>query len=241
MEMNLESIKKYVNEKVTPVDFLKILTEAEPEEAGPEDKGVEDDTEDLEGGDGTIDDLGGPDGDGGDDFGGSDDFGGDTAGGLDAPSGDSGESLEDETNSDTRFADRDDDPDFIGSSSDTGSAAEGNPAGSMIYDVEAVLKGLNNTISSSDVDLEELDRAKNVLEVVANGKKLRAEDFDEIKDEESFSDIINRSLFQADEKTQNYFKMKIKRAILDAQIQKKLDAAKQEGEVDSMRDLASKF
>jgi hypothetical protein len=35
--------------------------------------------------------------------------------------------------------------------------------------------------------------------------------------------------------------MKIKKAIIDIQNQKKMDASKDAGEVDSMRDLASKF
>ena len=35
--------------------------------------------------------------------------------------------------------------------------------------------------------------------------------------------------------------MKIKHAILDIQNQKKIDASKNAGEVDTMRDLASKF
>ena len=246
MEMNLESIKKYVNEKVTPVDFLKLLKEASPDDDEPNDDNP---PEDLDGGDeGGSDDLGGDFGDdAGGDLGGDDggDLGGDIGGGpaggpADGPGGDTGE-IGDETEAvDNRFADREDDPDFTGASGE-GSAAEGNPAGAMIYDVEAVLKGINNTISSSDINLAEIDRAKNVLEVIANGKKLKAEDFDGIEDDQSFSDIINRSLFQADEKTQNYFKMKIKRAILDAQNQKKIDAAKQNGEVDYMRDLASKF
>ena len=237
MEMNLESIRKFVNERVEPIDFLKLLKEAGPEDDAPADDGAEDaGGEDL-GGD---EDLGGGDV-GPDDMGGGDDFGGDFGGPSEGPSGDSGEELGDDTDAvDHRFDDREDDPDFTGISSD-GSAAEGKPSGEVIYDIEGVLKGINNTISSSDVNLAEIETAKNVLEVIANGKKLKPEDFDSIKDDQSFSDLINRSLFQTDDKTQNYFKLKIKSAILDLQNQKKIDAAKETGEVDSMRNLASKF
>ena len=244
MEMNLESIRKYVNEQVAPVDFLKLLKEDGPDDEAPKDDAP---PEDLDGG--SDDDLDG--GDGGGDFSddGAGDLGGDLGGGdlgggpAGGPGGGSGEpgELGDETEAvDNRFADREDDPDFTGANGE-GSAAEGKPAGGMIYDIEGVLKGINDTISSSDINLAEIDDAKNILEVIANGKKLIPQDFDELHDYQSFSDIINRALFQTDENTQNYFKLKIKQAILDIENQKKIDASKNAGEVNTMRDLASKF
>lgn len=245
MEMNLESIRKFVNERVAPVDFLKLLKEDGPDDDTPSDDNP---PEDLDGGDaggGDDEDLGGGDfsDDGGGDLGGDagGDLGGDFGGGPGGgPGGDTGE-LGDETEAtDNRFADREDDPDFTGASGE-GSAAEGNPPGGMIYDVEGVLKGVNDAINSTDVNLAEIDDAKNVLEVIANGKKLIQQDFQEIHDYQSFSDIVNRALFQTDDNTKNYFKMKIKQAILDIQNQKKIDASKNAGEVDTMRDLASKF
>lgn len=237
MEMNIESIRKYVDESVKPVDFLKLLSEAgpedEPEAIDDEPAGESDGKDDLGGDDDFGGDLGG------DDFGGGD-FGGGPGG--HEGSGDSGEDLGDDTETTgDKFADREDDPDFVVVQDPEGSAAESNPSGQVIYDVEGVLKGINNTISAGEVNLSEIDNAKNVLEVVANGKKLIAADFDGIQDYESFSDIINRSLFQTDEKTQNYFKMKIKAAILAVQNDKKIDASKNAGEVDNMRNLASKF
>lgn len=249
MEMNLESIKKYVNEAVGTVDFVKLLTEAEPDDVPEEDLGGDDSpTDDSPSEDGPADDFGVEDIGGTDDFGGPDDGGdfggGDTSGSPSGGShGDSGEDLGDDEEAvgDGRFADREDDPDFVGGSNEEGSAAEGKPSGAMIYDTEGVLDGINNTINASDVNLAEIDKAKNVLEVIANGKKLKPEDFDDIQDYQSFSDIINRSLFQTDDNTQNYFKMKIKSAILNIQNENKIDAAKKSGEVDTMRDLASKF
>ena len=247
MEMNLESIRKFVNEQVAPVDFLKLLKEEGPDDAPPDndpppedlDGGDEGGGDDLDGGDFSDDGGGDLGGDAGGDLGG--DMGGGPAGGPGGgPGGDTGE-LGDETEAtDNRFADREDDPDFTGASGE-GSAAEGNPPGGMIYDVEGVLKGVNDAINSTDVNLAEIDDAKNVLEVIANGKKLIPQDFDEIHDYQSFSDIVNRALFQTDDNTKNYFKMKIKQAILDIQNQKKIDASKNAGEVDTMRDLASKF
>ena len=249
MEMNLESIRKFVNEQVAPVDFLKLLKEAGPDDDAPSDDDTPEDLGGDEGGsDGGDGDLGGDFSDDGGDLGG--DIGGDLGGDIGVggpaggpgggPSGDTGE-LGDETEAvDNRFADREDDPDFTGASGE-GSAAEGNPPGGMIYDVDGVLKGVNDTINSTDVNLAEIDEAKNVLEVIANGKKLIPQDFQEIHDYQSFSDIVNRALFQTDDNTKNYFKMKIKQAILDIQNQKKIDASKNAGEVDTMRDLASKF
>ena len=247
MEMNLESIRKFVNEQVAPVDFLKLLKEAGPDDDAPSDDPP---PEDLDGSDDDAggDELGGGDfSDDGGDLGGGDggDLGGDMGGGPaggpgGSPGGDTGE-LGDETEAvDNRFADREDDPDFTGANGE-GSAAEGKPAGGMIYDIEGVLKGVNDAINSSDINLAEIDNAKNVLEVIANGKKLIPHDFEEIHDYQSFSDIVNRALFQTDDSTKNYFKMKIKKAILDIQNQKKMDASKDAGEVDTMRDLASKF
>lgn len=249
MEMNLESIRKFVNEQVAPVDFLKLLKEDGPDDDAPSDDNPPEDLDggdDGDGGDGGDfsddgGDLGGDlGGDAGGDLGG--DIGGGPAGGPGGGAGgDSGEELGDETEAtDNRFADREDDPDFTGASGE-GSAAEGNPPGGMIYDVEGVLKGVNDAINSTDIDLAEIDDAKNVIEVIANGKKLIPQDFEEIHDYQSFSDIVNRALFQTDDKTKNYFKMKIKQAILDIQNQKKIDASKNAGEVDTMRDLASKF
>ena len=245
MEMNLESIRKFVNERVAPVDFLKLLKEDGPDDDAPSDDNP---PEDLDGGDGGDGDLGGGDfsddgGDLGGDFGGDlgGDFGGGPAGGPDGgQGGDTGELGDETEGTDNRFADREDDPDFTGANGE-GSAAEGNPPGGMIYDVEGVLKGVNDAINSTDINLAEIDDAKNVLEVIANGKKLIPQDFDEIHDYQSFSDIVNRALFQTDDNTKNYFKMKIKQAILDIQNQKKIDASKNAGEVDTMRDLASKF
>lgn len=245
MEMNLESIRKFVNERVAPVDFLKLLKEDGPDDDAPSDDNP---PEDLDGGDGGDGDLGGGDfsddgGDLGGDIGGDlgGDFGGGPAGGPDGgPGGDTGELGDETEGTDNRLADREDDPDFTGANGE-GSAAEGNPPGGMIYDVEGVLKGVNDAINSTDINLAEIDDAKNVLEVIANGKKLIQQDFQEIHDYQSFSDIVNRALFQTDDNTKNYFKMKIKHAILDIQNQKKIDASKNAGEVDTMRDLASKF
>lgn len=247
MEMNLESIRKFVNEQVAPVDFLKLLKEDGPDDDAPSDDNPPEDLDGVDddgGGDGGDGDLGGGDfSDDGGDLGGyaGGDLGGDIGGGPGGgPDGDTGE-LGDETEAtDNRFADREDDPDFTGANGE-GSAAEGNPPGGMIYDVDGVLKGVNDAINSTDVNLAEIDDAKNVLEVIANGKKLIPQDFQEIHDYQSFSDIVNRALFQTDDNTKNYFKMKIKQAILDIQNQKKIDASKNAGEVDKMRDLASKF
>lgn len=225
MEMNLESIKKFVNERVENVDFLKLLNEAEPEDDMPEDLGGED-----------LDD--GPDAFEGPD---SMDVDMDSPSSVDGGDGDSSKEAEEPEETDDKYADREDDPDFSGLSQSEGSAAEDLPSGEVIYDIDGVLQGINSTVSSSDIDLSEIDKAKTILEIVANGKKLKGEDFEDIRDPQSFSDIVNRVLFQVDDKTQNYFKMKIKSAVLSFQNQKKIEASENDGEAKALSDLASKI
>jgi hypothetical protein len=168
----LDDIRKYINERVKPVDFTHLLLEDEEgggEDAPPADDGGFDDTPPED--DAGFDDAGGGFDDAG---GGFDDFGG-------GESGDSGESGSEESSEEgedaesgeeDKFKDREDDPDFIQGSSGEGSPADGGPAGVAIYNVEEVLAALNGLISTGDTDLNELDNAKNVIELVANGKKL---------------------------------------------------------------------
>jgi hypothetical protein len=227
MEMNLESIKKFVNERVESVDFLKLLNEAEPDDDMPEDDMPED--------------LGGEDLDDGPDA-----FEGPDRTDVDMDSHSSGDggdtdSTKEPEETDDKYADREDDPDFSGLSQSEGSAAEDLPSGEVIYDIDGVLQGINSTVSSSDIDLSEIDKAKTILEIVANGKKLKGEDFEDIRDPQSFSDIVNRVLFQVDDKTQNYFKMKIKSAAISFQNQKKIEASENDGEAKALSDLASKI
>ena len=255
----LEDIKRYINENVKPVDFKVLLKEADGEDKpkdGSEKSSEESESEpsgesedlngDSEGPPEGFDDLGGdPGGDFGGDFGGpSGDFEGDedfSDIGPSSRSGSKGDELSSSKNGQNSVvADREPDPEFTkGALSSDGSAAEAGPASIAVYDLEGVLKGLNSTIQSDEIDLSEIDSAKLILELICNGKKLADSDFENIKNYDSFSDIVKRSLLSVDENTRNYVTMKIKKAILDMQNQKKIDVDKAEGEVNDLRNAAS--
>lgn len=235
-----EDFKKFVDERVKPVDFLKLLRE-DDEESSPADEGGFDDAP-------PADEPGGFD-DAGGDVGGFDDSGGDfgdssPAADLGGGSGNTGEELGDETEKkgDDKFKDREDDPDFTAGLPDpTLSPANAGPSGAGVYDMDKVLQKLNSVIDSDSVDLSEIDNAKNVIELVANGKKLVDDDFKSITNNRSFSDIVKRSIEDADERTKNYISYKIKDAILRVQRAKKIDANKANGEVEQTRDLVGSF
>jgi len=253
----LSEIKKYVSESVKPIDFVKILTEADddaPKDDAPADGGADasgDDSPgdlgggDPGGGDGGGEDLGGDAG-GFDDAGGSgggfDDFGGGDAGGFGGDSGSDGStgSVGDDTQSsnEDKYADREDDPDFTkGPSDPSASPADAAPSGTTTYQVENVLSGLNKTIMSNEVDLSELEAAKKVIELISNGKKLLPEDFKDIINDKSFTDIVKRSLEGADDRTKNYYTMKIREGLQSLQIDKKVETSKSNSELDKTRDL----
>ena len=236
----LDDIRKYINERVKPVDFTHLLLEVddEGEDPPPADDGGFDDTPPED--DAGFDDAGGGFDDAG---GGFDDVGG-------GESGDSGESGSEEGSEEgedaesveeDKFKDREDDPDFTQGASGEGSPADGSPAGVAIYNVEEVLAALNGLISTGDTDLNELDNAKNVIELVANGKKLIDSDFEDVHDYDSFSEIIKKCLDGIDEKTKNYFNMKIKAALLEIQNKEKIELSKAKGSVDQIRDIVDKL
>lgn len=230
--MALEDIRKFINERVKPVDFSQLLREADGDDEPP--------MEEPSG------DVGGFEDAGPDDFeGGFDDASGDSGPGP-GPSGSTGEDLEGsgdsgEAEDDDKFRDREDDPDFKRVQPADRSAAETEPSGEALYDVEGVLRAIGSVVDSSDVDLAEIEPTQKILELIANGKKLKEEDFDPIHEYDSFSGIVKKCLEGVDENTRNYFNMKIKRAVLDIQKQKKIDASKAKGDVEQLRGLADKF
>ena len=244
----LDDIRHYISERVKPVDFKSLLLEDGPDDAppaeepppaddAPADDGGFDDSiegEDLGGGEGDGGDLGGDDFGGGDEGGsfGGEDFGGSGSSGGE---GEGGEDQKEENPSADKYKDREDDPDFSNSKMD------GQSDGVAIYDMDGALQGLNDTITSDDVDLSEIDKAKTVIEVIANGKKLIDSDFDDLKNVQSFSDIIKRSLEKVDDTTRNYFSMKIKQALINMQNAKKIEVNKAEGGVEQVRDIADQF
>lgn len=240
-----DGLRKRLDERVKPVSFMELLKEdgedapppaddAPADDAPPADDGGFDDA----GGDGGFDDAGGSDGG----FGGGGDggFGGGPSGG--SSDGGSEETDDKEDKGDDKFKDREDDPDFTrGLPDPTLSPANSGPAGAGIYDTEGVLAKLNQVIETNEIDLTEIDSAQNVLEVIANGKKLIDDDFKNITNNRSFSDIVKRALESVDDRTRNYFSFKIKDAILKIQRSKKIDANKAKGDVEQTRDLVGSF
>lgn len=225
MIMALEDIRKFINERVKPVDFSQLLREADDDEPPMEEPSG---------------DAGGFEDAGPDDFeGGFDDASGDSGPGP----GPTGEDLEgsEGAGEDDEFRDREDDPDFKRVQPADRSAAETEPSGEALYDVEGVLRAIGSVVDASDVDLAEIEPTQKILELIANGKKLKEEDFEPIHEYDSFSSIVKKCLEGVDENTRNYFNMKIKRAVLDIQKQKKIDASKAKGDVEQLRGLADKF
>lgn len=252
----LSEIKKYVSESVKPIDFVQILKEAgddAPKDDAPADGGSDAPADDAPadpgggdaGGESGGEEFGG-DGGGFDDVGGSgggfDDFGGGDAGGFGGDGGSDGStgSVGDDTqaSNENKYADREDDPDFTkGPSDPSASPADAAPSGTTTYQVENVLTGLNKTIMSSDVDLSEIEAAKKVIELISNGKKLLPEDFKDIINDKSFTDIVKRSIEGADERTKNYYTMKIREGLQSLQIDKKVETSKSNSELDKTRDM----
>ena len=250
-----DGLRKCLDERVKPVSFMELLKEDGEDAPPPADDAPADDAPPAD--DGGFDDAGGDAGfdDAGGDAGGFDDAGGDAGGfggGGDGgfgggPSGGSSEGGSEETDDkedkgDDKFKDREDDPDFTrGLPDPTLSPANSGPAGAGIYDTEGVLAKLNQVIETNEIDLTEIDSAQNVLEVIANGKKLIDDDFKNITNNRSFSDIVKRALESVDDRTRNYFSFKIKDAILKIQRSKKIDANKAKGDVEQTRDLVGSF
>lgn len=250
-----DGLRKCLDERVKPVSFMDLLKEDGEDAPPPADDAPADDAppaddggfDDSAGGDGGFDDAGGDTGgfdDAGGDaggFGGGDGgFGGGPSGG--GSDGGSEETDDQEKKGDDKFKDREDDPDFTrGLPDPTLSPANSGPAGAGIYDTEGVLAKLNQVIETNEIDLTEIDSAQNVLEVIANGKKLIDDDFKNITNNRSFSDIVKRALESVDDRTRNYFSFKIKDAILKIQRAKKIDANKAKGDVEQTRDLVGSF
>lgn len=251
----LSEIKKYVSESVKPIDFLKILTEAgddAPKDDAPADGGADSPAESAPadpggdaGGDSGSEEFGGDAG-GFDDIGGSGggfgDLGGGDAGEIGGGTGSDGSTgpVGDDTQSsnEDKYADREDDPDFTkGPSDPSASPADAAPSGTTTYQVENVLTGLNKTIMSNEVDLSEIEAAKKVIELISNGKKLLPEDFKDIINDKSFTDIVKRSIEGADERTKNYYTMKIREGLQSLQIDKKVETSKSNSELDKTRDM----
>lgn len=246
-----DGLRKCLDERVKPVSFMELLKEDGEDAPPPADDAPADDAPpaddvppaddggfDDAGGDGGFDDAGGDAGG----FGGGGDggFGGGPSGG--SSDGESEETDDKEDKGDDKFKDREDDPDFTrGLPDPTLSPANSGPAGAGIYDTDGVLAKLNQVIETNEIDLTEIDSAQNVLEVIANGKKLIDDDFKNITNNRSFSDIVKRALESVDDRTRNYFSFKIKDAILKIQRSKKIDANKAKGDVEQTRDLVGSF
>lgn len=246
-----DGLRKCLDERVKPVSFMELLKEDGEDAPPPADDAPADDAstpassnppssagfEDAGGDAGGFDDAGGDAGG----FGGGDGgFGGGPSGG--SSEGGSEETDDQEKKGDDKFKDREDDPDFTrGLPDPTLSPANSGPAGAGIYDTEGVLAKLNQVIETNEIDLTEIDSAQNVLEVIANGKKLIDDDFKNITNNRSFSDIVKRALESVDDRTRNYFSFKIKDAILKIQRSKKIDANKAKGDVEQTRDLVGSF
>lgn len=133
-----------------------------------------------------------------------------------------------------------DDPDFTKGVQDKDDATlSETPAGECIYDVDGVMKSINAVIQGTpDNELAEIVKVKKAVELIFNGKKLKAEDvtFDNLTNAVF---LINKIASNVDEKTKNYLVLKIKEPLHKLRDDKKIELANTKNEIEKARDTIS--
>lgn len=205
---------------------------------------------DAGGGDPFGGDAGGGDA-GGDPFGGGDDAGGgDPFGGGDdaAAGGDGGEGGADGEGEDEEKKDPDenpaltddsheDDPDFLmGKPDNEDVTLMDTPAGKSIYDVENIMNIVKTVIQTlSEDQLVEMEKVKNCIELIFNGKKLNDEDL-EFNNIKNAIFLIKKIAAKLDIKTKMYLNRKLKEPLIKKRDNIKQQIAAQKGDLQNARD-----
>ena len=195
-----------------------------------------------------ADEGGGDDGGdaGGDPF--ADDAGGDDDTGGGESGGDTGEVPEEDaekTEAEKKAEELDlegheDDPDFTQGVMDKDDVTlTDTPSGTCIYDVDGIMKSISAVIqSTSDNDLAEIIMVKKAVELIFNGKILKAEDV-QFTNPQNAAFLIKKIGENVDEKTRNYMMLKIKEPLIKQRDQQKLDIAALKKDVNAARDTIS--
>lgn len=199
-----------------------------------------------------ADDAGGDPFGGGDDAGGDaggDPFGSDDAGGApgnDAGSDAGGDEGNDADNEEEKDPDEnpalsddshEDDPDFnMGVANNNDVTLMDVPAGKSIYDVENIMNIVKTVIQTlSEKQLMEIDKVKNCIELIFNGKKLNDEDL-EFNNIKNAIFLIKKIAAKLDIKTKSYLNRKLKEPLIKKRDNIKQQIAAQQGDLQSTRD-----
>lgn len=195
-----------------------------------------------------ADEGGGDDGGdaGGDPF--ADDAGGDDGPGGGEAGGDTGEIPEEDAEKteaekkaeELDLEEHEDDPDFTQGVTDKDDVTlTDTPSGTCIYDVDGIMKSISAVIqSTSDNDLAEIIMVKKAVELIFNGKILKAEDV-QFTNPQNAAFLIKKIGENVDEKTRNYMMLKIKEPLIKQRDQQKLDIAALKKDVNAARDTIS--
>lgn len=251
---NLNDMLNKITE--TPIDlandmpFNKFLTE-ESDWSGPEvlieaddpfaaDAGGGDDA----GGDPFASDAGGDAG--GDPF--ASDAGGDAGGDMGGDAGSAGDDTgSNDADEDKEKADdenpaltddsHEDDPDFnMGKPDNDDVTLMDVPAGKSIYDVENIMNVVKTVIQTlSEDQLVEMEKVKNCIELIFNGKKLNDEDL-EFNNIKNAIFLIKKIAAKLDVKTKMYLNRKLKEPLIKKRDNIKQQIAAQKGDLQNARD-----
>lgn len=199
------------------------------------------------------DPFGGDDAGGDSDPFGSDDSGSDDLGGDDLGSGDDESSNEmnddsgDEETTESTSTDEnpsltddshEDDPDFnIGKVNNSDVTLMDVPAAKSIYDIENIMDTVKTVIQTlSEDQLVEIEKVKNCIELIFNGKKLNEEDL-EFNNIKNAIFLIKKICSKLDTKTKMYLNRKLKEPLIKKRDTIKQQIAAQKGELENARDV----
>ena len=204
------------------------------------------------------DDAGGDDAGGGD--GGGDPFGDDISvpaggnetgspdgnaggpGGNEGPDGKS-DNTEGENGTDSINDDyHEDDPEFNqGIKNNDDVTLYDSPAAKSAFDIENIMKTVASVIQTlSEDQLVEIEKVKNCIELIFNGKILNDDDlkFDNLK---NAIFLIKKIAAKLDTKTKNYLNRKLKEPLIKKRDQIKQDIAAKKGDLNNTSDMLTKL
>lgn len=256
----MKNLRDILNDTVEPISlsntttFDKFLTE----EADFADTSVLNEVDDPFGGD----DIGG--GDAGGDLGGGDDLSGDAGGGDADPFGDAGGDIgggnnkkpggaaggggadsgdsDDAGNTAIDLETHEDDPEFNQGELDPDDVTLSKTTSAKAkFNLESIMKTVASVIQSISEDkLLEIDKVKNAIELIFNGKLLNDEDL-EFKNIKNAIFLIKKISAKLDITTRAYLNRKLKEPLIKKRDQIKQDIASKKGDLNDTRDMLTKL
>lgn len=231
----MKNIDEFIKESVGAFDLskslktkgIKLVLEADDDDGG-DDFGFDDEGGDDEGGD----DFGFGE-EGGDDAGA--DAGGDAGTDGGAAEGGSGDGA-DGASAAPNLDDYEEDPDFTKGIEGDSVTLNAVPAGETVYDSEGVMKSIKAVMETTPEDkLVEIEKVKNALEIIFNGKKLKSEDLD-FENLKNAIWLIAKIQEPLDVRTKNYMNIKLKQPIMADRDKEKVALANAKRSLKTKRD-----